>query len=63
MDEAVIKWLSKGLYGKVNTAISHWPDYKKKAYDEMFASAHSGRIGTGGTTVVLPLVNPHGKTQ
>ena len=38
-------WLSEELYKKVCEDISKWPDWKKRAYNEMFAgSAHARKV-------------------
>lgn len=46
MNEMINKTTEKDLYNRVAEEINHrWPDWKKEAYNEMFAvSAHAGKI-------------------
>lgn len=38
-------WISDSLYEKVCDDISKWPDWKKRAYNEMFArSSHAKEV-------------------
>lgn len=38
-------WNPKDAYKQVNDTINAWPDWKKRAYNEMFAiSAHAKKL-------------------
>ena len=46
--QGVNNWNMKEAYEKVNNDIKNWPEWKKEAYNEMFAvSAHGGKIAVG----------------
>lgn len=41
------KEIAESSYDQVNQEIHNWPDWKKKAYNEDFQSAHSERLEIG----------------